>query len=246
MATPRNGAPGGGENRQGANDDSSVENSEFTRRAKDSKGPHPSGHHDTRKPDGRVKRRAEDLARREVGDPTDWEAFTAEAEGDLRWENYEAYLARLGWQRAGIFPYLNPNSSLLYEALRYNYVLMPTKKIFKLRHRINGPWIHGAGPVRVPYNLPELLRRADEDIILVEGEKGVDRLKPLLGSCVQGQNWTSDVVQLYTGRNVIIAMDNDDAGRKNEEEARYWLSKVNATIRVPEFPEMKPGDGLDD
>ena len=48
--------------------------------------------------------------------------------------------------------------------------------------------------MRVPYDLPELLARPDDEIELVEGEKGVEFLKKLglLATCVQGQNWTDD------------------------------------------------------
>ena len=108
--------------------------------------------------------------------------------------------------------------------------------------------IHYGGPVRVPYKLPELAKRPNEPITLVEGEKGAEFLlsKGLLATCVQGQNWSGDIVRAFAGRIVNVAMDNDDAGWKNMRDAIEWLGKVNATVRVISLPGIGPGDGLDD
>ena len=48
------------------------------------------------------------------------------------------------------------------------------------------------GPARVPYNLPELLKRRDEEIVIVE-VAGTNYLmsKGMLATCIQGQHWTS-------------------------------------------------------
>ena len=234
----RNNAPGGGAypRRDTSYDDEEVVGNnlaDFTGKDLSGKGRF-SGFYDTRdnksKPNGRVKRLAQNMAQRAVGAASDWEDYVEEAQAEITWENCEYYLESKGWKKAGTYPYCNATGyQVLYEAIRYNYVLMPSKKIFKLRHQIdNGPWMHDGGPVRVPYNLPELLKHPDKEINLVEGEKGVDRVTPkgLLASCTQGQNWTDDVVQFYTDRTVNVAMDADDAGRDNEATALEWLSKV--------------------
>ena len=210
-----------------------------------------SGNYDDHReaePSRKVKRRAEELARWEVGDAGDWEQFVDQANGEIKWENYEAWLMRRGWQLAQTHKYDNPDGHPLYEALRFNFHLLPTKKIFPLRHREGNAWVRGAGPVRVPYNLPELLKRPNDEITLVEGEKGVDHLKKqgLLASCIQGQNWTDDAAQYFAGRTVNVAMDNDDAGRDNAATALNWLHKVRATVRVLELPDLPPRAGLDD
>ena len=213
-----------------------------------------SGHFDdTRPPSGRVKRRAIELSQWEFGDGNEWEEFVAQAEGDIRWENFEAYLKKRGWVFDARYPryaYDRPDGGLLYEALRYKYALYPSKKKFFLRHRVGGhePWIGKAGPVRVPYNLPDLIRRKGEDIVQVEGEKGADAIKKLglLATCVQGQIWTHEVVEHYVNRTVILAMDNDDGGRAGEARALQWLSKVNARVRILRLPGLLPSQGLDD
>jgi AAA domain len=214
----------------------------------------PSGHYprddDDPKPiHSRVKRRAEDIARREVGAADDWERFIDQAEGEVDWESFEKWFKEQGWKPVATYDYKGPDGKLLYQAIRFQYELFPSKKRFILRHRIkDGKWIHDSGPVRVPYNLPELLKHPDDPVTLVEGEKGADFLKDkgVLASCIQGQNWSGDIVQFFAGRTVNVAMDNDDAGRANAKDAIEWLGKVGATIRIISLPGLGPGDGLDD
>ena len=122
------------------------------------------------------------------------------------------------------------------------------QETFILRHRVGEAWEFGARPARVPYNLPELTERPNDDITLVEGEKAVEyqKAKGILATCVQGQNWTSSMMEFFVGRTVNVAMDNDDAGYDNIETAREWLGKVNATLRVIDLPNSPPAAGLDD
>jgi hypothetical protein len=219
---------------------------------------HYSGHYDDRKRDnhgdqeiisGAVRRRAEYIAKQEVGDASEWGYYLEQAKGGISDDNYQDWLKRRGWDLVETYnDYKNQEGQQLYAARRYHYRLMPSKKIFVLVHREGGRWVRGAGPVRVPYRLPEMLARVDEDITLVEGEKGAIAAAKagLLATCVQGQNWTEDVAQFFAGRPVNVAMDNDDAGRDNKKEALYWLAKVNAIVRVPELPNLKPRQGLDD
>src|SRR5258708_7849812 len=206
----------------------------------------PSGYFDTsdddndnKRIDGRVKRRAENIAQREVGAAIDWPRYVEQAEGEVDWEGYQKWLADQGWKPVTTYDYRTLDGALLYQSIRFQYELFPSKKRFILRHRIgSGKWIHDGGPVRVPYNLPELSKRPDDPITLVEGEKGVDFLKGkgVLASCVQGQNWSGDIVRPFAGRIVNIAMDNDDAGRENTKDAVEWLGKVGATVRVIQLP----------
>jgi hypothetical protein len=207
-----------------------------------------SGNYEKPEPRGPVKRRAEYIARMEVGDASEWEQFVEQAEGDVSWDAYEAWLKRKGWQFFRGYEYPNDEGNLLYEALRYEYHLMPSKKKFVLRHREGDTWVRGAGPVRVPYNLPELLARPNDEIDLVEGEKGAEYVKKAgrLASCVQGQNWTDDVAMSFAGRSVNVVMYNDDAGRDNIADACAWLAKVQATVRVLTLPGAAPRAGLDD
>jgi hypothetical protein len=214
---------------------------------------HYSGNFDSRRKDnrvdGRVKRRAIYISSREFGDGNDWEQFLEQAKDDISFEKYESWLNRRGWEHDEDYRYANPKGYLLYDAQRYHYRSLPSKKMFVLRHRNeNDSWVRGAGPVRVPYNLPELLNRPNDDITLVEGEKAVNDLKRkgLLATCVQGQNWTEDVAQFFASRNVNVVMDNDDAGREHNKTALHWLGKEQAQVRIITLPGLRPRGGLDD
>jgi hypothetical protein len=219
---------------------------------------HYSGHYDDRKRDnhgeqeiitGAVRRRAEYIAKQEVGDASEWGYYLEQAKGDVSDDNYQDWLKRRGWDLIETYnDYKNPEGQQLYVARRYHYRLMPSKKMFVLVHKEGERWVRGAGPVRVPFLLPEIQARADEEITLVEGEKGAiaSAKAGLLATRVQGQNWTDDVAQCFAGRPVNVAMDNDDAGRDNQKTALYWLAKVNAIVRVPALPNLKPRQGLDD
>ena len=196
----------------------------------------------------RIKDRAELLAGREVGDQKEYERFLAQAGDQIKWEDYEAWRVRVGWKFEEAYNYTGPQLGLLYKSRRYIFEPFPSKKQFVLRHREGEKWEWGAGPVRVPYNLPALLANPEREIELVEGEKGVERLKKqgLLATCIQGQNWTDDAASFFEGRTVNVAMDNDDAGRKYIGLALDALRKFGAKVRVIELPDLGPRNGLDD
>jgi hypothetical protein len=210
---------------------------------------HLSGNFDTRpkRDKGAVKARAERLAT-EAGDYREWSYYVEEAKGEIDQESYEGFLGQRGWELVTAYPYTNPSGQQLYVSRRYHHKLVATSKLFLLQHREGDKWVRGAGPVRVPYNWPELVARPNEPIDLTEGEKAVAYLKSkgLLATCVQGQNWTEDVAAPFAGRTVNIVMDNDDAGRANLADALHWLSKVGAKVRVPALPDLKAKQGLDD
>src|SRR5262249_51338136 len=136
-----------------------------------------------------VRKRAEYLAMQEVGHVDDWRQFVEQAEGEKNQENYESWLVKRGWVFDTSYNYVNPEHHLLYEARRFTFKLLPSKKKFILRHREGDKWVNDAGPVRVPYNLLAMLAQPNEDIALQEGEKGVEasRRMGLLSSCIQGQ-----------------------------------------------------------
>jgi len=212
----------------------------------------PSGHFDPREPRssrGRAKKLAMGWAFQSVGDASYWEEYIEEAKERVEWNDYVKWLKRKkGYEYIESYPYPNPEGSLLYEVCRFEYALLRRNKLFIPRHKEDGKWVRFMPPVRVPYNLPELLKRLDEEITLVEGEKGANALmaKGILATCIHGQQWTNEAVEFFTDRTVNIAMDNDKSGRAHIETAREWLSQVNATMRVIELPGLPPGKGLDD
>ena len=76
----------------------------------------PSGHRTgPRTASAEAKRRAQYRARMEVGDGNEWEQFVDEAEGEIRFETYEAWLLKKGWVLVRAYPYKNPDGIVLYE-----------------------------------------------------------------------------------------------------------------------------------
>ena len=203
-----------------------------------------------RKSSTRARKLAEEMSIREVGNLDVVEDYIAQAEGIIKWEDLEVVLKREGWDYVRTRTYTNGDAVPMYDCHRHVYRKFRTKKKFLLSHVDGeGRKVHGAGPVRVPYNLPELLKRPDQEIDLVEGEDAVEALAEMgiLASCVQGQNWTDDCAAPFYGRNVNVAMDNDDAGREATRKAVDHLTKAGAaTIRVPLLPDLGPRQGLDD
>src|SRR5262245_13784109 len=138
----------------------------------------PSGHFDPREgrsSRGRAKKLAEAWAFQSVGDASYWEEYIEEAKERVEWNDYVKWLKRKkGYEYIESYPYLNPEGDLLYEVCRFEYALLRRNKLFIPRHKEDGKWVRFMPPVRVPYNLPELSKRPDEEITLVEGEKGAN------------------------------------------------------------------------
>jgi hypothetical protein len=248
---PETGRPG---DREGARASDRKSNEKDTTRSRDGREEgfnyNPSGHFDPREPRssrGRAKKLAEAWSFQSIGDDSAWEEYFEEAKGEVNWDDYVKWLKRKGWEYIEPYRYENPNDDLLYEVWRFEYAKLRSKKLFVPRHKENGKWVRGMPPVRVPYNLLQLLKRPDENITLVEGEKGVNAVKKeILATCIHGQQWTSEAVAFLTDRTVNVAMDNDASGRKNIETALEMLSQVDARVRVIELPGLRPGKGLDD
>ena len=124
-----------------------------------------------RKPRKRVRQIAEEFSVREVGNGDAVDDYIAKAEGIVKWRILTNLLKREGWEPDGEFQYTAHNNSTLYKAHRFIYAKYKKKKRYILTHTNGeGALVINAGPVRVPYNLPELLERPDDDIDLVEGE----------------------------------------------------------------------------
>ena len=82
-----------------------------TRNGGGRKDPTLSGNHHDRddRIRGDVKSRAKWLSQRHFGDGNDWEAFVAEAEGDVSWDRYEAWQERKGWKFDQGWEYKTPD-----------------------------------------------------------------------------------------------------------------------------------------
>jgi len=191
----------------------------------------------------KVKELAEEMSIRAVGSAENWDQYVEQAEGEVSVESYEKWLVDVkGWQPIESYDYPNADDRLAFRVRRYVHRLDPNVKKFVQIHRdAKQVWRIGAGPVIFPYNLPELVRRKAEPIVLCEGEKGANRAKKagLLATCVQGQRWTDNVAAYFADRDVIILPNRDEAGEKNTEKALKILAKVGARTRIVRRPGLK-------
>lgn len=122
------------------------------------------------------------------------------------------------------YNYHDENGKLLYQTLRHE------SKRFTVRRPAGGSWVYDSkGVQRVIYRLPEFLA-ADQRgwVFLVEGEKDVDRLysEGLTATCnpFGSNNWNSNYNQYFVDRNVVVIVDNDEAGRS-------WAKDIHGGIR---------------
>lgn len=81
---------------------------------------------------------------------------------------------------------------------------------------------------------------AKDTVVLVEGEwdamLGNQYSVPCICSTGGAGYWTEEFSQLLSGKNVIVLLDNDDAGRKGTEIAVSSLSNYASTVRIAEYP----------
>ena len=115
-----------------------------------------------------------------------------------------------------------------------------------------GEWIWSIGSIsgRPLYRLSEMLA-ADpaEPVLVVEGEKDVDRLRSLgfaVTTSSQGAgNWKYSDGSPLAGRNIVILPDNDASGRAYAAEVGSDLIGKAASVRLLELPVPVKGDVSD-
>ena len=107
-------------------------------------------------------------------------------------------------------------------------------------------WLVGPGCMRnvrrVPYRLPELIAGVTEGkpILIVEGEKDVDRLvhEGFVATCNTGGvgKWSQEWTCFFGGADVVIMPDNDLPGRRHAEAVAASLAGVAKRVRIVELP----------
>jgi hypothetical protein len=133
------------------------------------------------------------------------------------------------------YDYADVDGTLLCQKLRF------IPKFFTWR-RPDGKdgWIAERGDRVVPYRLPDLLQYPDGTIFLCEGEKDADRVASL-GYCAtnvaQGDLDKEKCAAYFAGRDVIIIMDNDNAGAERASKSARSLHGTAKTIRIVGMPD---------
>lgn len=149
-----------------------------------------------------------------------------------------------------IYYYRDEQCKLLYRVLRYD------PKSFRLQRAVYEgggfrKWVWNMrGVRRVLYNLPDILRRKDDVIIIVEGEKDADtltRLGFLSTTTPMGANaWATEYVRHLRGRRVALIPDNDRAGKEYGANVSRNLGVACSRFGILSLPGLKEkGDVTD-
>lgn len=147
-----------------------------------------------------------------------------------------------------IYSYTDPNGKELYQVVRFE------PKDFRVRHRAqNRHWVWKAPEVKVPYRL-DLLAAAKlmETVVVVEGEKDVDRLTALGFIATTNQGGTGNTkswevfAEHFNSRTVVIIPDNDDVGRKHAERVEAILKKEAAIVTTLHLGGLEPKGDVSD
>jgi 5S rRNA maturation endonuclease (ribonuclease M5) len=139
-----------------------------------------------------------------------------------------------------LYRYEDEDGRLLYEKVRYpgkDFIFRRPDPSDGSKHVYNI-----AGVRRVLYRLPQVLR--SDVIIILEGEKDVDRVSPILFGDVAvttapfgaGQ-WDAQFTQTLKGKKVIIVPDNDEAGMLHCRVVCRALEGVASEVIVRTLPD---------
>jgi hypothetical protein len=148
---------------------------------------------------------------------------------------------------ASYYDYTDENGHLLYQVVR-----MEPKDFRQRRPKVGGGWNWSVKGVRlVPYRLPQLLAApADVMVVIVEGEKDVDRLAKLgiVATCnaMGAGKWRGQYSEHFRDRKVVILPDNDQPGRDHAEQVARALHGNAKSIKVVALPGLpEKGDVSD-
>lgn len=135
------------------------------------------------------------------------------------------------------YDYRDERGELLFQVCR-----MIPKDFRQRRPDGNGGWVWRTKGVRkVPYRLFELQAKVAHDtILIVEGEKDVDRLAELgfVATCNAGGagKWQDEISQYFASKTVYILSDNDEPGAAHARDVAEKLAPLAREVRVVELP----------
>jgi hypothetical protein len=142
-----------------------------------------------------------------------------------------------GRREIAAYDYRDEGGNLLYQSVRFE-----PKDFRQRRPDGQGGWDWKLnGTPRVLYRLPELLA-ADfsRTVLIVEGEKDVDRLSrlKLIATTNSGGagKWRDAYNEPLRGRKIVILPDKDIPGRKHAQQVAESLRNVAESVRIVELP----------
>lgn len=141
------------------------------------------------------------------------------------------------------YNYTDEYGALLYQVVRFD------PKDFRQRRPSGDGWNWKLGDVRqVPYRLPDLLEgvRSGRAILIVEGEKDVDRLASMnvVATCNAGGagKWRAEWASFFSKAKVVVVPDNDDPGRSHALQvcrSLHDVAEVVGIVNLPGIPEKE-------
>lgn len=123
------------------------------------------------------------------------------------------------------YDYRDEDGNLLFQVVRFE------PKDFRQRVPNGNGWTWGMNGVRrVLYRLPELVKEPTRNVLLVEGEKDVDRLmkEKFLATCnpMGAGKWEPGYTESLKGRSVIVIPDADKSGEDHSQNVIRQLTPV--------------------
>ena len=134
------------------------------------------------------------------------------------------------------YDYIDEHGECIYQVVRYE------PKTFRQRRPDGkGGWVWNIKDVTpVPYNLPGIMADKDAPIWVVEGEKCAQLLisQGFVATTNHGgaKNWSADLNKWFSGRNVIVLPDADEAGARHAEVVVLNLYPVAKAVKLVTIP----------
>ena len=152
------------------------------------------------------------------------------------------------------YVYKDENGTALFRKVR-----TASKKFFQQHPDGHGNWISGIKNIRrVLYKYPELIEAiaTGRTVLIVEGEKDVDRLRQLgipatcnpEGASEPGQKlkWRADYSEALRGADIILLPDNDEPGWKHVQNVGAALAGIATRTRVLVLSNLPPKGDVSD
>ena len=134
------------------------------------------------------------------------------------------------------YDYRDEHGKLLFQVLRFEPKDFRQRRPLTEHPTRSEDWEWKLGETRrVLYRLPELLAMADP-VLLVEGEKDVDRLLTLGITATTNPHgagkWKPEYTAALTGRHVVLIPDNDPAGKQHAQQVITSLLPITKRLDV--------------
>jgi len=145
------------------------------------------------------------------------------------------------------YDYRDEAGELLFQVVRFE-----PKDFRQRRPDGQGGWTWRVKGVRqVPYRLFKArTHAAEQPVLIVEGEKDVDRLMNLgfVATCNAGgaNKWPAELNPHFQDLTVCILPDNDEAGRSHAEKVAANLQSIAASVRIVTLPGLAKGGDVSD